>query len=139
MAPPMDPWVLARNRYMEDLDEDKKKIFATASLENLFYSASVAQKDHEAESTLRAISSKLEPFVTAIDQYGSALDVISNTYSLAMAPLWGSIRVLLHVSPRFLGSDIPYYWITLRRCPRHAWMACSYSYGRSSVAGVVFS
>lgn len=89
---------------MEDLDEDEKKIFATASLENLFYTASAAQKEHETESRSRAISSKLEPFVAAIDQYGSALDVISNTYSLAMAPLWGSIRVLLHVSLHFLGN-----------------------------------
>jgi hypothetical protein len=82
---------------MEDLDEEEKKIFATASLENLFYSASAAQKDYEEKSRSRAISRKLEPFVGAIDQYGKALDVYSNTYSLAMAPLWGSIRVLLHV------------------------------------------
>ena len=92
-----NPWLLARSRYMDDLDEEEKKIFATASLENLFYSASAAQKDYEENSKCRAISRKLEPFVGAIDQYGKALDVYSNTYSLAMAPLWGSIRVLLHV------------------------------------------
>ena len=100
---PTDPWILARNRYMEDLDDAEKKIFAAASLENVFYSASAAQKEHETESKARVISAKLEPFLAAIDQYGSALDVFSNTYSLAMAPLWGSIRVLLHVSVRFLG------------------------------------
>ena len=92
-----NPWLLARSRYMEDLDEEEKKIFATASLENIFYSASAAQKDYEEMSRCRAISRKLEPLVGAIDQYGKALDVYSNTYSLAMAPLWGSIRVLLHV------------------------------------------
>lgn len=91
---------------MEDLDEDEKKIFATASLENLFYAASAAQIKHETESKSRAISSKLAPFVSAIDQYGSALDVVSNTYSLVMAPLWGSIRVLLHVSPGSLASHV---------------------------------
>jgi hypothetical protein len=82
---------------MEDLNEEEKKRFATASLENLFYSASAAQKEHEEKSISRTISQRLEPFVAAIDQYGAALDVFTNTYSLAMAPLWGSIRVLLHV------------------------------------------
>ncbi len=94
---PADPWLLARNRYMEDLNEEEKKAFATASMENLFYSASAAQKDHKEKSKSRATSSKLEPFVAAVDQYGRALDVYSNTYSLVMGPLWGSIRVLLQV------------------------------------------
>lgn len=119
---PTDPWILTRNRYMEDLDEDEQKIFATASLENLFYTASVAQKEHKAESKSRAISSRLEPFVTAIDQYGSALDVVSNTYSLAMAPLWGSIRVLLHVSLRVLGFPSCTMMDPTKRSQRHAWM-----------------
>jgi hypothetical protein len=94
---PTDPWSLARDRFMEDLNEEEKKVFANASLENLFYSASVAQKEHEEKSKSRAISARLEPFVTAIDQYAVVLDIFSNTYSLAMSPLWGSIRVLLHV------------------------------------------
>ena len=97
-----DPWLLARRRYMADLDQEEQKIFATASLENLFYSASAAQKDHEGQSRARDISRKLEPLVSAIDQYGEALNVFSNTYSLAMAPLWGSIRVLLHVKSNLL-------------------------------------
>jgi hypothetical protein len=101
-----DPWQLARNRYMEDLNEEEKKRFATASLENLFYNASAAQREHEEKSISRAISQRLEPFVVAIDQYGAALDVFTNTYSLAMAPLWGSIRVLLHVKSHFYRPSI---------------------------------
>ncbi|OCK88077.1 uncharacterized protein K441DRAFT_328825 [Cenococcum geophilum 1.58] len=96
-----DPWSLACSRYMEDLDEEEKKLFETASLDNLFRSASAAQKHHEEQSKARAMSRKLEPFVSAICQYGEALDVYSNTYSLAMAPLWGSIRVLLHIAKAF--------------------------------------
>lgn len=34
---------------------------------------------------------------SAIDQYGKALDVISNTSSGILCPLWGSLRLLLHV------------------------------------------
>ncbi|KAI9871159.1 MAG: hypothetical protein M1830_003253, partial [Pleopsidium flavum] len=98
---PTDPWLAARSRYMEDLNNEEKEAFATASIENLFYSASAAQKGHKETSRSRAISSKLEPFVGAIDQYGRALDVYSNTYSLVMGPLWGSIRVLLQVAQAF--------------------------------------
>jgi hypothetical protein len=82
-----DPWSLARNRYIEDLNKEEKKIFANTSLENLFYSASTAQKQHEEMSKSRAIFARLEPFVTAIDQYTTALDIYSSTYSLAMGPL----------------------------------------------------
>ncbi|KAH0556319.1 hypothetical protein GP486_005756, partial [Trichoglossum hirsutum] len=60
---------------MEDLSEEEKKIFANASLENLFYSASAAQKRHEEISKSRTISARLEPFVSAIDQYAIALDI----------------------------------------------------------------
>ena len=97
-AGPTDPWSRARNRYMEDLSEEEKKLFTNASLENLFYSASIAQKEHEERSRSRALYTKLEPFIAPIDQYSAALDVYSNACSLIMGPLWGSIRVLLHVS-----------------------------------------
>jgi len=96
---------MARNRYMEDLNEEEKALFCYASLENLFYSASAAQKDHEEKSKSWAIFGRLEPLISAVDQYSSALDVYSNTYSLAMAPLSGSIRVLLHVCLPFMSHS----------------------------------
>lgn len=96
-----DPWEVACIRYLEDLDEDEKNMFTSASPETLYYSTSVAQKEHQNESRSRALSGKLQPFVAAICQYGEILDVYSNAYPLIMAPLWGSVRVLLHVSITF--------------------------------------
>jgi len=101
--PITDPWVRARNRYLEDLDEEEQKSFQTASIENLFYSATASQKDHEMNSKTRFLFRKLEPLVAAIDQYGKALDVFSNTNSLAISPIWGSIRVVLQV-PSLISS-----------------------------------
>ncbi|KAI9861085.1 MAG: hypothetical protein M1813_005514 [Trichoglossum hirsutum] len=72
---PTDPWLVARGRYVEDLDEEEKMLFVTASLDNLFHSANAAQRDHEEKSRSRAISKKLEPFVASIDQFGVALDI----------------------------------------------------------------
>src|SRR2546429_465897 len=106
---PTDPWSLAWNRYMEDLSEEEKKLFGNASLENLFHSASVAQKEHEEKSKSRALYTRLEPFIAAIDQYAAALDVYSNSCSLIMSPLWGSIRVLLHV--KLPSIDFSSRWI----------------------------
>lgn len=93
----IDPWESARTLFMKDLSNEEQKIFKTSTLDNLLESAAAAQKEHEENSRLRHISKKLEPFVSAINQYGHALDVYCNTYSIAMAPLWGSVRVLLHV------------------------------------------
>ena len=41
---------------------------------------------------------KLQSFVNAVEQYGKALDVIANTYPLALSPLWGGFRIVLIVS-----------------------------------------
>jgi len=38
---------------------------------------------------------KLQPLISAIQDYGEALDVFTNIFPLAIAPIWGSIRVLL--------------------------------------------
>jgi hypothetical protein len=92
-----DPRTRARERFLEDLTLEERNLYESATLENIFYDASVSQKSHCAESTTFHLSSRIRPFVAAIDQYGHALDVLSNTYSLGMAPIWGSMRVLIKV------------------------------------------
>ena len=95
--PHQDAWTRARDRYTEDLTEEEKTMFIEASVEKVFYDASVAEKKHAASSKTREFSSKLDPLVSAIEQYGEAIDVYSNAYPLALCPLWGSVRVVLHV------------------------------------------
>lgn len=95
----IDPWVLCRDRYLEDLSEDEKALYENATIENIFYGASAAQKRHEADSKTRLAARKLKPLVAALDQYGKALDVYSNASPTIMCPLWGSVRVVLQVSP----------------------------------------
>ena len=96
-----DAWTRARNRYIEDLTPDELELFNNASLENVFYSASAMQKVHHAHSTTRLLGTKLQPFVAAIEQYGMAFDVYANASSLVLSPLWGSLRVLLHLASEF--------------------------------------
>ena len=92
-----DAWVLARERYLEDLNDEERLLFSEASLENLFYSASAAQKLHEASSRSRALSRRIQPLLDSIEQYSKALDVYSNDSPTVMCPLWGSVRVLIQV------------------------------------------
>ncbi len=96
-----DAWTRARDRYLEDLTEDEKDLFFNASLEGLFYEASAAQKVHQADSTTRRLGTRLQPFIAAVEQYGEALDVWCNTASLILCPIWGSVRVVLHVKFSF--------------------------------------
>ena len=87
--PSPDAWTRARDRYVEDLTEEERHVFYKASLETIYYDASVSEKQHAASSTSRSIVAKIQPLVEAIDGYGKALDVYANTYPLILCPLWG--------------------------------------------------
>ena len=93
-----DAWTRARDRFVEDLSEKKKTVYYQSSLEMIFYDASAAQKSHSAASQSLRVANRLKPLTSAIQQYGSALDVYANAYPLALSPLWGSLRIILHVS-----------------------------------------
>ena len=101
-----DAWTRARDRFVEDLTEVEKQIYYKGSLEMIYYDASTAPKRHKEASTSSHLVDKLQPVVFAIDQYAEALDVYVNAYPLALSPLWGSLRVVLHVSSLvFTASD----------------------------------
>ena len=118
---PNDAWTKARERFIEDLEEPERLIFAKASLENIFYAASAAQKTHQESSRSLYLASKLDSFLAGINQYGKAMDVLSQT-SPFICPLWGALRVLIYVSglaPNVRGSlfdfDEPSYHPSSRR------------------------
>jgi hypothetical protein len=101
ILPNEDAWTRARDRYLEDLTDTERAMFKEASIEAILYDASAAEKKHGVSSKTRALSKKLEPLVSAIDQYREAMDVYVNAYPLALSPLWGSIRVVLYVKSSF--------------------------------------
>ena len=97
-VPASEAWIRARDRYVEDLDEEEQHRYFKASPESLLGDASTAEESHSTISTTCRVMEKLQPLIGAIEQYGEAVDVYSSTYSLALGPIWGSIKVLLHVS-----------------------------------------
>lgn len=92
-----DAWAQARARFIEDLDDSEKALFANASFENVFYGASAAQKFHEVQSTSRSLAAKTNTLLAGINEWGNALDVYANASAMILCPLWGSIRILIHV------------------------------------------
>lgn len=100
-VPHKDAWTRARDRYIEDLNEEERALYATASPEAIFYDASAAEKVHASSSSGIMIADKLAPLIAAIEQYSKALDVYANAYPLVLSPLWGSIRIVLHLASEF--------------------------------------
>jgi len=95
---PKSAWESARERFLEGLPEKSKQLFETASPENLFSSANAVHSRYVVGSRLRKVQEKLQPMIDCVEDYGKALDVLANTSSLLLCPLWGSLRVLIHVS-----------------------------------------
>ena len=94
----VDAWTRARDRYTEDLSDEERDLYNKATIENIFYDASAAEKTHQAKSSTRQFATqRLGPLLYAIAEYGKAIDVFANTSPLVLCPLWGSIRVVLHV------------------------------------------
>jgi hypothetical protein len=92
----MDPWQMALERFRRSLTEEEKKLFVNSKPEDILQDV----RNYEVRSSgVRAFSGRLQPLLDAIGYYGIALDVIPNSYSLILCPLWGSLRVLLRVSP----------------------------------------
>lgn len=95
---PTRPWESAKEKFLEGLSQEQAKQFGDATAENLFYDASAAQRTHAKNSRSWLLQERLSSLVNAIDDYSKALDVYSNTYGLVISPLWGSLRIILHVS-----------------------------------------
>ncbi|KAH7397433.1 hypothetical protein BKA66DRAFT_241811 [Pyrenochaeta sp. MPI-SDFR-AT-0127] len=95
---PTQPWESGKAKFLEGLSQQQAAQFRDATAENLFYDASVAQKRHANNSRSWLLQERLSSLVNAIDDYGKALDVYSNTYGLVISPLWGSLRIILHIA-----------------------------------------
>lgn len=96
----VDPWQLAKDRYLQGLDSEERALFDEATIENLYYKTCNEARDERKRKTSCAIR-KLQPLVAALKDYGEALDVYSNISPLPLAPIWGSIRVLLVLAEKY--------------------------------------
>ena len=85
--------------FCTNLTPSEKELFvATTVVENLLSDVQNAEKQHKSKSTSRKVLAALKPFIAGAEQYASAFDVIANCSTEILCPLWGSFRIVLHVS-----------------------------------------
>ncbi|KIW05145.1 uncharacterized protein PV09_03696 [Verruconis gallopava] len=126
------PWETAKARFLDGLSESERFLFNSATLENLFYQSSGTFERFKNDSKLWRIQLKLQPLLDAVEEYGRALDVFSNTSSLVLGPLWGSLRVVIQLARGFgryferlmdifaqIGDNLPRYRVYERLFPQH--------------------
>jgi hypothetical protein len=109
-----DPWKIAKARFLEGLDEQERILFNEATIENLYYSTSNLERQDQNESKSRAILRDLQPLISAVDDYGKALDTYANIAPIYLAPIWGSIRVI----PVLASSFGKFYGRMVNMCSR---------------------
>lgn len=95
---------------MLDLSAAEKQLVNTASLEEILADVKRTEEKHGEGSKSRKLSRRLRPVISGIEQYGKAVDILTGAAQGVLSPLWGGIRILLHVSPAsqspFLGSRL---------------------------------
>jgi hypothetical protein len=95
---PTRPWEAAKAKFLDGLSPEERQRFTDATPENLFYDASASQKKYARGSRSWVMQQKATSLVEGIADYGKALDVYANASSLVLCPIWGSIRVVLHIA-----------------------------------------
>lgn len=95
------PWELAKSRFSQDLEPHEIDLFNNATLENIYYSASNANRADAETSKTRGVVRRLGPLVSAIESYGEAFDTFAQISPLYLSPIWGSIRVVLVVASSY--------------------------------------
>jgi nucleoside-triphosphatase THEP1 len=95
----IEPWITARSRFLDGLsDSTQRQLFENATLENMFFTASAGFQQHES-SKLSAIARKrVKPLLESLDGFSKALDVLSQSSASVLCPLWGGIRIVLHLA-----------------------------------------
>lgn len=113
---PTRPWEDAKVKFLAGLSPEDVARFIAATPENLFYDASTAQKKHAQQSRSWLMQERVSSLVDAINDYGKALDVYSNSYGLILCPIWGSLRIVLQVCFEFCDSVFKNLQALLRSC-----------------------
>jgi predicted DNA-binding protein YlxM (UPF0122 family) len=93
----MDPWQKAVHVYQQTLTEKERKLFSDSKAEDILHDVALQEAAQRERSRTRAFGDRIQPLLASIEQYGKALDILPNSSTLILSPLWGSLRILLRV------------------------------------------
>lgn len=97
-SPVFDAWEEAKRQCLSDISASEQQLIDTATLQRILADVKRAEQNHGEFSKSRKLSKRLNPVISGIEQYGKALDILVGTSQGILSPLWGGIRILLHVS-----------------------------------------
>jgi hypothetical protein len=73
-----DAWEVATARFFEGLDDQEKANFNEVMTENILNDASNVQQEDQRESKTRALLERIQPLITAVGDYGRAMNSFAN-------------------------------------------------------------
>lgn len=138
------PWELAKARFLASLDpnSNEKELFENATLENLYYTTSNADRDDSENSKRRAVVRQLVPLISAIESFGKAIDTFAQIAPLYLSPIWGCIRVILVVAKvyaKFYGRLVETLGRIETFCLDFVSLGSRWSVGRCHFADSIYS
>lgn len=110
-SPAFDAWEEAKRQCLSDLSASERDLVDTASLEGILADVKRAEETHSESSKSRKLSKRLNPVISGIEQYGKGLDILAGTAQGILSPLWGGIRILLHVSSLYQIPPPSFLWL----------------------------
>lgn len=97
----LEPWIAAKQRFLDGMGDDvERALFDEATVENIFASSRSANEGDK-ESKVRTLATKIQPLVAAVEDFSSALDTFTSITPIYLAPIWGSIRVILILAKKY--------------------------------------
>ncbi|KAF2116898.1 hypothetical protein BDV96DRAFT_37850 [Lophiotrema nucula] len=91
----MDPWKAACVDSTNGLTTEEKRVFLNTQPEDILNHIARLDRENRKSRKLRRSSTRLQPLLAKLEDYGKALDTIANSSPLVLPSLWGSLRLLL--------------------------------------------
>ncbi|RFU35207.1 hypothetical protein B7463_g1158, partial [Scytalidium lignicola] len=94
-------WDLARAQYLDRLSKHDRQQLEIATVDDVKQEILNLEKWYASKYRGKPIMKCLQILVVSLDSYGKAIDVFVNTSPLFLAPIWGTIRLLLQAVQNF--------------------------------------
>ncbi|KAI9669080.1 MAG: hypothetical protein M1831_000672 [Alyxoria varia] len=98
----MDSFDEARQSFLANLKSQERTALNATDPASLLEDVKNLEEDHKDSNITRRLLQKAKPFIRGLEQYGKALDVISNAKPEIMCLLRGGARIILNLARSYL-------------------------------------
>lgn len=93
-------WRSAQESFVMSTDIGDREKFYKASPQDTYDEIIAIERNYQRRAS-RKTKDVLQPLIEAIEEYGRALDTFANIAPMILAPIWGSILVILVVTSKY--------------------------------------